>query len=442
MYLERRRKMPRYAVGVIVFVLLAPSALAEDEADALEDPRQAQIAANIAQYQQDLIGLGGVYSRVTTELNLSLADAYLELDDFDRALEAYGEALQSVRISNGLYSEEQLPLLELFATGSMRAQDWEKTENNLHLAYSLAKQLYEADDPRYSETASRYADWKVRAYQGSLLSPRERNPLNESIEIYDSIVASLSHDSENYHNELINILSAKGLAHYYSALYVDDAELEDFSRIGAATVNQRICRSRPRTINGVTTYVTVCNDERAPNPDYFESRNRAKSRQLESNLRYMRESYQQIVEILSEEAEITPLEIVEAMLNLGDINLLINDLERANSEYSRAFQLLESENVSQSVRNQVFNRPRKALEDVLARFNQDEFDDIALSGVVTFSVSSEGKIANARISGEESDLADPNRSLVISKLQSSFYRPAIVDGVAVDSELSIPASEL
>ena len=134
MYLERRRKMPRYAVGVIVFVLLAPSALAEDEADALEDPRQAQIAANIAQYQQDLIGLGGVYSRVTTELNLSLADAYLELDDFDRALEAYGEALQSVRISNGLYSEEQLPLLELFATGSMRAQDWEKTENNLHLA--------------------------------------------------------------------------------------------------------------------------------------------------------------------------------------------------------------------------------------------------------------------------------------------------------------------
>lgn len=436
------RQLLGCAAGLILATLLVPSALAEDAVNALEDPQEAQVAASIAQYQQDLIGLGGAYSRVTTELNLSLAEAYLELEDFDRAMDAYAEALQSVRISNGLYSEEQIPLLELAAAGSIKAHNWERVESNLHLAYSIVDQLYEPSDPRYTEAAIRYADWKIRAYQGDLLRPQASNPIDESIEIYDSLIVTLDPESENYDNEIIDVLSAKGLAHYYSALYVDDTELEDFSGIGNETVNQRVCTSRPRTVNGVTTYVTICTDERAPNPDYFMSRTKAKSRQLESNIKNMRESYQRIVEILRGKSEVASLEIAYAILNLGDINLLINDLEGANSEYLSAFELLQAENVSQAVRDQVFNRPRKALENVLGRFDQGDIDGNTLSGIVTFSVSREGKIGNARISGEESDLEEPNRSLVIARIQSSFYRPAIVDGITVDSELSIPAAEL
>ncbi len=434
--------LPRYGAGLMVSLILAPASWAAEAVRAPEDPRELEITASIAQYERDLIGLGGAYNRISTELNLSLAEAYIELEDFGRAMDAYAEALQSIRISSGLYSEEQLPILEQFSAGAIRAQDWSRTESNLHLAYSIAEQLYQVDDPRFGEIATRYADWKVRAYQGDLLPPQENNPIDESIEIYDSIISAISPDSENYHDNLIDLLSAKGLAHYYSALYVDDSELEDFQGTANETVNQQVCVSRPRMINGVVTYVRVCRTEHAPNPEYFESRARTKSRQLGSNLKAMRESYQQVVETLEDKPEVTPLEIAHAILSLGDINLLINDLEAANTQYTRAYQYLAMENVSQSLRDQVFSRPQKALEVVLARFSTEDENDIALSGIVTFSVSKEGKIADARIAGEESDIEEPNRSLVVEKLQSSFFRPAIVDGVAVDSEISMLAADL
>jgi tetratricopeptide (TPR) repeat protein len=433
--------------GLLVAILCSSLAVAQtvsnEPSDLLEDDVEAELLTSIDEYKQALLGLGGVYNQVTTELNLSLAEVYMEAEQYGLAMESFSEALQSVRISNGLFSAEQLPILELFADGAMVAGGWEEVESSLFLAYSIAQNHYEINDPRFLEIATRYANWKVSAQQNRFLPVRLDNPIEESLKIYGQLIDNLDSREEANTELLIGLLETKGLAHYYSALYLDEAELEEFSGVGSEVISHRVCTVRPRVVNGQVTYITVCNDQLMPNPDYFSSRNKARSQQMQANLRDMRESYQCIVDILQQKSEPNPMEVVSAMLNLGDINLLVSDVDEANKIYATAYEFLEGENVSLSLRQQLFHQPQKALAGVLALFNsEDPVEQPAATGTVTFSVSSAGDLANARISGTEADLEDANRSMIVNKLQASFYRPAIVDGLTVDSELSIPAADL
>ena len=119
----------------------------------------------LASYEQAAAEFNGVYDEATSEILVGLASTYEELGNFEEANRIYGEALQSLRIITGLYSEPQLVLLDRFTISTAREKNWVQVESNLNLSSHIASRLYDKSDPRYVGVASRLASWNIKAYQ-------------------------------------------------------------------------------------------------------------------------------------------------------------------------------------------------------------------------------------------------------------------------------------
>lgn len=405
--------------------------------------RKADLRESIESYRRALNDLSGIYDQSTSELYLSLASAYSELEEFQQAGSAYNEALQSLRISDGLYSELQLRVLSQYTADATLAEDWIQVDNNLYLAHMIARQIYAKTDPRYVEQASRFASWKIRAYQYQLYERGNEESVQEAVEVYTDLIAALSPDTEDYHSTLARYSSAKGLAHYYSALYLESIDWDDFPGVGVDTINQQVCHQEVEIVNGRQVTRTVCENRRMPNPDYFESRVRARNSALTTSIASMRSGFAEAIEIIEAKPNVTVEEIAIAILNLGDINFLVQDFRRANDQYGRVEELLNTRDVPESLRLELIGRPRKIMQGILADLPIDgNLAREAATGVVSFDLSAEGGIRNVSITGSGADIEEANRAVVMKKLQRSIYRPVIAQGEAINSHVVIAASDL
>lgn len=146
----------------------------------------------------------------------------------EESITAYREALQSLRISEGLASESQLQVINDFNGLLFEAQVWEELDMNFHLASDIALRLYGADDLRYQRAANSLASWKIRAYQTGLYRPTGNRSIEEAAIIYRRLTEQLSPEEEGYNRKLANYLSARGLAHFYSASHVAQTPVEEF----------------------------------------------------------------------------------------------------------------------------------------------------------------------------------------------------------------------
>ena len=79
------------------------------EARSLEISRELSARQQaIENIQSDL----GIYDQSLVEVYNDLARFYVELEDFDNSIRLYTDALQIARINTGLYSHEQVPILD------------------------------------------------------------------------------------------------------------------------------------------------------------------------------------------------------------------------------------------------------------------------------------------------------------------------------------------
>lgn len=114
--------------------------------------------------------LNNSYDETTSEVFLALAGIQHELGDFELANRSYLEAIQVLRVSQGLNSEAQLSVMEAFNDSLYAQQSWEQLDSNLHLANHIAGKLFDPQDPRYITSATSLASWKIKAYQTGGLS--------------------------------------------------------------------------------------------------------------------------------------------------------------------------------------------------------------------------------------------------------------------------------
>jgi len=65
-----------------------------------------------------------------------LAEAAINLDQFDEAHSIIDRSIQICRLNEGLFTENQLPLLQMTAASSIRRGDWDKANDTLeHLLW-------------------------------------------------------------------------------------------------------------------------------------------------------------------------------------------------------------------------------------------------------------------------------------------------------------------
>jgi len=277
-----------------------PAAAPPDGEQATElDPEEAarlqMLAARrteLEQALQDLRSDAGIYSPVLMEAYSDLGALYTELEDYDSAVRVYNDALQIARINTGLYSQQQLPLLESLIDSQQRRRDWQAVDDLAHLHLHLHERLYARTDSTYLEAAEDYGAWKQRVINQNLLGQGTQSRLADArnlSQFYEQLLLDLDTAagadvaSAPDQGRVLALLEGKAQADLTMARAVASTPFNYFSGNASRYITQTRCRN---VVNAQGQSVRQCYQVQVENPRYRQSQRDAKRFEL---ARYTRE---------------------------------------------------------------------------------------------------------------------------------------------------------
>ena len=160
------------------------------EARALEISRELSTRQTaIENIQSDL----GIYDPSLIEAYGDMGRFYSELEDYENAIRLYTEALQIARINTGLYSPEQIPILDSLIEANSRNTDWQEVDDFQELYYLINSRIYELTEIEYIAAAEIYGAWKLRVVRENLLDQSRFSLLSTAENLSDFYALSLIH---------------------------------------------------------------------------------------------------------------------------------------------------------------------------------------------------------------------------------------------------------
>jgi hypothetical protein len=113
----------------------------------------------------------GPYSPMLMEVQQDLSRELLALERYQEAVGVLTEALQLARLTDGLYSERQLDILQNLREAHIGLQEWDKVDDYQHLKFQLQSRYYQSDSAEYAEALIERASWILQAARLNLLGP-------------------------------------------------------------------------------------------------------------------------------------------------------------------------------------------------------------------------------------------------------------------------------
>lgn len=446
------RKIALQPLLVALLFCLAPTALIQAQATPAEAAESGagnvELQRQIQAYEKAIAESDGSYASASAELYLSLAESYGALGDNESAAEFYQERLQALRISLGLDSQEQLATLSAYNEVLFQLGDWQQIDSNFHLSHHIASKLYAREDPRFIESATALASWKIKAFENGLISDEDDRSIDDSsiqeaAQIYQELAEQLSEDDPAYHAKRSDYFSAKGLAHFYGAKYFANLPSEYFQASVSSAGGQQQCYSLVMSVDGAQPARSVCPETDIANTDVFTAQQRAKSETVRRHLSDMRASFVAAIESIENGPSPSPKQLALATLNLGDASLLAQDYGRANTQYRNVWEILSVDSASQNLRDALLSQPSPVMRGVLDELVIDQAVlKNKLAGSVSFDVARNGEIENIAIQGSEQAFEPDNIAAIAIKLDQTTYRPKIADGKPVRARITRNAADL
>jgi tetratricopeptide (TPR) repeat protein len=115
----------------------------------------------------------GPYDLRLTEPLLAAADLQAEAGLFTQALEGYQQALQITRINTGLYSEQQIPLVERIIDCHVSLADWPHVDEQFRYLQLLYSRVYEPGSEGWARGIAQISDWHVLVINHGLATDRQ-----------------------------------------------------------------------------------------------------------------------------------------------------------------------------------------------------------------------------------------------------------------------------
>lgn len=270
--------------GVEAKVELSPeeeAAARAREARVLELGRELQQRLAAIEDQQSELG---IYHPSLIENYSDMASLYLELEDFDSAASTLNDALQIARINTGLYSEQQLPLLDELIGSHVRRQDWQQVDDLVHLDHHISSRVYESTDDQYLAAADDYGNWKLRLLRENLLQLSNSGLFNEAedlSEFYGRVLLNVELADEVDPQDVLRLLLGKSQADMSLARAIANTPYDYFQGTASPYITQTRCRNVAGP-NG--QLVRRCFNVQVENPRYRQSQRDAKRFALNRNI--------------------------------------------------------------------------------------------------------------------------------------------------------------
>ena len=279
---------------------------AETEADA--GRKVLEIGRELSARQLAIEGIQsemGIYDVSLIEAYSDLAAFYFELEDYENASKIYTDALQVARINTGLYSHEQIPILESLIENSSEAKEWRSVDNLLELHYLINSRLYSPADLQYLEIVEAYGTWKLRIIRENLLDQTNLGLLTtaENLSLfYDRVIGNFELEPEVKYENLLNVIYIKTQVDMTLARSVAATPYSAFQGTEREYITQTRCRN---VRNSAGQVVRQCSTVQVQNPRYRQSQREAKQYALVRHTREISRSIGKLEEIKNTSAELS-----------------------------------------------------------------------------------------------------------------------------------------
>ena len=265
-----------------------------------------QAMANREQYTQlinqlELEAGADAYRPALSQAYMDLGLTLQTLEQHDEAAEAFDKALQSVRISDGLNSPLQLPMLQELYNSNLANADWEGADVYAHLMYYVARKSFAAGDERRLAALQQMGNWKLKAESENLLSEYS-NALGSAIETYEQEIELLqSMPLEGNNLTMATLYLGEARLKMILAQQIYDRPLTEYQTPGRERSTTTTRCFFVRLANGSVTQ--MCETIEVPQLDFYTVPNDMKLREISGNLKDIREALVKAFTLLQIEME-------------------------------------------------------------------------------------------------------------------------------------------
>jgi tetratricopeptide (TPR) repeat protein len=148
--------------------------------DPESDPAFGQRLDSIRLYSNTVADIeldGGAWDRDLVEELASLGRLQQQQGDHGGAIQTLDRAIHVNRINSGLYTLEQIPVVEQLISSHMALGNWEEADTYNNYLFHVQQKAYGLNDPRLIPVLDRLATWNVQAFKigyGNLLGIKLR----------------------------------------------------------------------------------------------------------------------------------------------------------------------------------------------------------------------------------------------------------------------------
>jgi len=253
-----------------------------------------------------------VYNPELTEAYLGLASAMEVLGENEAAAAVFDQALQTVRISNGLNSLQQLPILEQLLDNHLARENWEDVDNFTYLIFHISRRNFPVGNLRRVEALNRLGAWKFKAIHENLSGGGSRSAF-EILNMFRSEITLLE-ETEDFVGKGIQMATLHlGEARGQLAVVrqINERPLSDYRTTSQQTITQQQCLTIRLPSGQITT---ICETVETPNIDYYPEPLALKNREMGIYLDNIRDALNKTFEALQQDGDIdTRTQLAEEM---------------------------------------------------------------------------------------------------------------------------------
>ena len=317
-------------------------AAAEQELSAEEQAELEQTALEMSlqlqRYEERIAELEsavGPYDARLIEALGDMARYYLEIGRPQAAADLYERVLNVTRITDGLYGQDQLPVLEALTDAHRAAGNWQLTDDREYLAFHLKSRLYPPGSQAYADAVMTLANWKLQALQGNLLQGSGNAALRDLDELHDGYLAALTPLDPQMQEEYqpvdastrLSLVYGKAQAEFSFGAYMANS-VPTYLRFPVDRyVSEYVCRN----VAGPDGQVRrACGTVRVENPRYYEYE-REKSRYRDSirrSLLALGDSVDALRLLVEEDPDLAGTDQVPASVRLEEAEKMAQELQR------------------------------------------------------------------------------------------------------------------
>ena len=242
------------------------------------DAQTALEASNrVSLFEQELVAIEselGPYDVNLIEVLSDLGRFYMELGQFQSAAGVFERALNITRISDGLYSEGQLEILNHLINAYKASGQWDQADDKMHLALHINTRIYEPGSQAYADAALAFGEWKIQAVRGNLMQRSALANMRDIERLQDIYAVALSSElaPSDEHNAMriqtrFDLLYAKAYAEAQIADYAMNTIPLSLERPVQRYISEYVCRD---VVSASGQVSQSCGTVRRENPQYRE----------------------------------------------------------------------------------------------------------------------------------------------------------------------------